>query len=153
MMLDKGNFDSIVEERKDKALRLHSEGCNCAQSVALALCDIVEADEDVMFRTLEGFGAGMGSFSETCGAISGGVAVIGCRNSAGLDVKKSKGSTYKVVRQLVSEFRDANGSTLCSELKGLETKVPLRSCDGCIEDACEMTLKLLKSMEASEVKA
>lgn len=137
-----------TEERCVEALRLHSEGCNCAQSVACALCDKVNADRDMMFRTLEGFGAGMGAFSETCGAISGGIAVLSYANSAGYDVKKSKGSTYKVTRRLVEEFREANGSTLCADLKGLKTKQPLRSCDGCIEDACAITLKLLADRDA-----
>lgn len=147
-MFDIGNLNEELALRKERALRLHAEGCNCAQSVACALCDIVDADQDELFRTLEGFGAGMGTLSETCGAISGGVAVIGCQNSAGFDVKKSKGSTYKTVRRLVSEFRSLNGSTLCCELKGVDTKVPLRSCDGCIEDACEITYRLLKDLKA-----
>lgn len=151
MMLDMGDFESEVNERKQLALKLHAEGCNCAQSVACALCDTVQADRDYLFRSLEGFGAGMGIFSETCGAISGGVALIGCRNSAGYEIKKSKGATYKIVRRFVEEFRSMNGSTLCSELKGIQTKKPLRSCDGCIEDACEIAYRLLKEMDESSL--
>ena len=136
---------------QQRALELHGQGCNCAQSVALALSDHVDMSEDELFRVMEGFGGGMGAFSETCGAISGGAAVIGMKTSAGIDVKKSKGATYKVVRRLVSGFRAKNGSTLCGELKGLTRadRTPLRSCDGCIEDAIELTCKLLDEIEGA----
>lgn len=139
-----------IAARRQRAIELHGQGCNCAQSVALALSDLIGMDEDDLFRVMEGFGGGMGGFSETCGAISGGVAVIGLKTSAGVDVKKSKGATYKVARRLARSFREANGSTLCSDLKGLTTadRTPLRSCDGCIEDAVELTCRLLAELDA-----
>ena len=138
-----------VAARQQRALELHSQECNCAQSIALALSDRVSVSEDELFRIMEGFGAGMGGFSETCGAISGGVAIIGMKTSAGVDVKKSKGATYKVTRRLVRAFQDKNGSTLCGELKGLTRadKTPLRSCDGCIEDAVALTCQLLDELD------
>ena len=138
-----------VAARQQRALELHSQGCNCAQSIALALSDRVSVSEDELFRIMDGFGAGMGGFSETCGAISGGVAIIGMKTSAGVDVKKSKGATYKVTRRLVRAFQDKNGSTLCGELKGLTRadKTPLRSCDGCIEDAVALTCQLLDELD------
>lgn len=141
-----------VAARQALALRLHGEGCNCAQSVACAVADIVGADERELFRLMEGFGAGMGGFSETCGAVSGGVAAIGFANSAGIDVKKSKGSTYRAAKRIVDGFREKNGSTLCGELKGLtsEDRRPLRSCDGCIEDAVALTCAVLDDLRTAQ---
>lgn len=137
-----------LESFKEEAARLHDSGCNCAQSVACALAGKVGADKDELFRSMEGFGAGMGGFSETCGAISGGIALVGIANSAGFDKKGTKGSTYKASKRIVQGFQSKNGSTLCKELKGLTSpeRKPLRSCQGCIEDAVELTCVVLDDL-------
>ena len=131
------------EARVARAMEMHKAGFNCAQCVACASADVVGLDENEAFRLMEGFGGGMGGFSETCGAISGGVATFGYLNSGGLQNPKTKGSTYKLARRLVKEFGEKNGSTLCGDLKGLTGGPVLRSCDGCIEDALCMTLDIL----------
>ena len=118
-----------------RALELHSMKYNCAQAVACTLAPLIGADEELCFRAAEGLGGGMGGLTETCGAVSGAAMAIGLANSNGQDDRTSKQATYRIVRKLVSDFREQNGSTLCPELKGIKTKQPLRSCDGCIVDA------------------
>lgn len=136
-----------TEARVARALELHKAGYNCAQCVGCACADLVGLDEDQVFRLMEGFGAGMGGFNQTCGAISGGVAILGSVNSGGTGHPKTKGSTYKLSRQLVDQFRAANGSSMCDELKGLTGGPVLRSCDGCIEDGLRLTLGILETLE------
>ncbi|MCI7442072.1 MAG: C-GCAxxG-C-C family protein, partial [Clostridium sp.] len=41
------------------------------------------------------------------------------------------------------EFREKNTSVICRELKGVDTNVVLRSCDGCIEDAARIAYNVL----------
>lgn len=127
----------------DKALALHAKNYNCAQCVACTLAPLVGADADDAFRMMEGFGAGMGGLTETCGAISGAVAALGMASSNGSADPTSKAATYRLVRRCVKEFREKNGATLCADLKGVETKTPLRSCDGCIEDAVRIGFGIL----------
>ncbi|MGI6590521.1 MAG: C-GCAxxG-C-C family protein [Eggerthellaceae bacterium] len=136
--------EDIRKDCVERALAMHARGYNCAQCVACALADYTDADADTLFRLMEGFGGGMGGFTETCGAISGGIAVLGNRLSGGMDHPHTKGDTYQFARELVSRFREQNGSTLCPELKGLTGGPVLRSCDGCIVDAVDLTLDLLE---------
>lgn len=131
------------EQAIEYAQQLHRAGYNCAQCVACACADRVGLDEDYAFRLMEGFGGGMGGFTETCGAISGGVAVLGFLNSGGTQNPHTKGSTYKLSREVVERFGEKNGSTLCKELKGLTGGPVLRSCDGCIDDAMRIMLDVL----------
>ena len=133
------------EARVAQALQYHSQGFNCAQCVACACADLVGLDEDEAFRLMEGFGGGMGGFNQTCGAISGGVAIFGYANSGGTANPKTKGSTYKLSKALVDRFREKNGSSFCDDLKGLSGGPVLRSCDGCIEDGLRLTLDVLES--------
>lgn len=137
-----------MESRVEKALENHMNGFNCAQAVACAYCDLVGADEETVFRAAEAFGLGMGGMQATCGAVSGAVMLAGLKNSCGdLNNPVSKGKTYKLSRQMVEEFQKKNGSTVCKELKGVETGCPLRSCGDCIADAAELVEKILFAEE------
>ncbi len=139
-------FDKRARQRYiDRALELHHSGYNCAQSVACALGDLTNLDEDTLFRVAEGFGGGMGGFTETCGALSGAVVILGLRTSGGTANPKTKARTYARTRPVVAAFREKNGATRCPELKGMTGGPVLRSCDGCIEDACNL---LLDAVEA-----
>ena len=72
-----------MSERIQKALENHKKGMNCCQAVACAFADVMDVDENTIFKLGEGFGAGMGGMQCTCGAVSGAVLVAGMKNSSG----------------------------------------------------------------------
>ncbi len=137
-----------TEHRVAIALDMHARGYNCAQAVACSLAEPAGYDEDACFRMMEAFGGGMGSHTETCGAISGAVAAVGYGMSSGIAGPISKQGTYAAVSQIPIRFRRKVGSTVCREIRqedenGIASDSPLRSCDGCIEDAVRMACELL----------
>ena len=133
-----------MESRVGKTLENHKKGYNCCQAVACAYCDLVGMDEATVFRAAEAFGAGMGGMQTTCGAVSGAVLLAGLKNSGGdLENPRTKGGSYQLSKQIVEEFRKKNTTVVCKELKGVETKQVLRSCDGCIEDAAALVEQIL----------
>lgn len=130
--------------RIEKALENHKKGYNCSQSVACAFCDKIGMDEKVMFQVMEAFGLGGGDTHGTCGAVAGAAAVVGMLNSTGnLDNPDSKQTSYRIAKELNEKFRNMNGSTICKEIKGIETGKVLRSCNGCIEDAAKLVCELI----------
>ena len=142
------NTKITMEERIAKSMELHKKGYNCCQAVACAFLDKTDLDEETMFRLTEGFGLGMGGMKGTCGAISGAVVLAGLKNSTGnLEKPDSKGSTYKLSKQIVNEFIEKNQSIVCKEIKGVETGEVLRSCNGCIKDAVILAGKILYGEE------
>lgn len=68
-----------------QAAEYHARGFNCAQAVACTLAPAVGLDPQTAFTLTEGFGAGMGGMTETCGAISGAVAIMGFVMSDGME--------------------------------------------------------------------
>lgn len=52
-----------------------------------------------------------------------------------------------MMKTLTGEFEKKNSSIICSQLKGVDTGTPLRSCNGCIEDAVELLDKYLLGTE------
>lgn len=125
--------------RAEKALEYHKKGYNCSQAVACTFCDKMNMEEEAVFRMMEGFGFGVSDSYGTCGAVTGMAAVLGTiLSTANLENPDSKQKTYAKVRDLVAKFREKNGSTICRDLKGMDTGKVLRSCDGCIEDAVNL---------------
>lgn len=130
-----------------QAAEYHARGFNCAQAVACTLAPAVGLDPQVTFTLTEGFGAGMGGMTETCGAISGAVAIMGFVMSDGMENPKTKGLTYKLSREIAKRFGEKNTTTVCGTLKGIGSdKGPLRSCPGCIDDAVEIACDVLKQL-------
>ena len=125
-----------IKARAEKAIELHSKGYNCAQAVACTFCDKTAFSEEQIFRMTEGLGLGMGCMEATCGAISAACVLSGLKNStAHLDSPDSKLTSYQASEQCIRAFLEKNGSLICRDLRGEDTGAPLRSCDGCIEDA------------------
>lgn len=125
--------------KAEEAANRHIKGYNCSQAVACAFCEDVGIDEETMFRLMEGYGSGMGSLGETCGAITGAVSILGMLHStANLDKPNSKGITYQYSKEVVNRFKEKNQATKCKDLKGIETGTPLRSCRDCVKDAASI---------------
>lgn len=122
--------------RIETAIAYHDKGYNCCQAVVCTFADKMGMNEKDCFKVSEGLGLGAGDMFGTCGAVAGMALVLGMVNSTGnLETPDSKTATYQRVRKLNEAFRIKNGSTICRELKGVETGRVMCSCQQCIEDA------------------
>ena len=78
-------------------------------------------------------------------AVSAMAAVVGMVESDGaLDAPKTKKESYTAMKALTAKFKEKNGTVVCKELKGVETKKVIRSCDGCVQDAAELLEEYLE---------
>ena len=132
-----------MPDRIQKAIDNHDKKYNCAQSVACAYCDLFGVDEQTTFRMAEAFGFGMGAM-ESCGAVTAMTILAGMKISDGnLSSPASKKLSYEVSKKMIDAFKEKNKTIVCSELKGLHTGEPIRSCNGCIEDAAKIVESVL----------
>ena len=130
--------------RVEACIERHNKGYNCAQAVACTYADLFGVDEALMFRMTEGYGLGMGCMEGTCGAVTGACTLAGLKNSSGdLNNTTTKGATYKLSKAIVQQFTAQNGSSICKELKGVETGKVLRPCQDCIRDAARLVESVL----------
>ena len=100
-----------------KAAELFLGGYNCAQSVAVAFCDVTGLDEKTTARAVSAFGGGMGRLREVCGAVSGMFFVLSFLygyDTPGDDESKKK--LYTEVQELAGKFRERCGSIICREI-------------------------------------
>ncbi len=130
--------------KKELAIAKHDIKFNCAQAVACAFAEEIGVDEKVLFTALEGFGLGMGGMEGTCGALSGAIMLAGLKNSDGnINAPATKAETYKLSKEMVTRFTEKTGSTVCKELKGIETGKVLCSCPDCICKGVEVVEEVL----------
>ena len=136
-----------------KALINHHSRYNCAQAVACAFASDFGYDEAEVFAMMEAFGFGMGTMS-VCGAVSAMNAVVGMKESCAEPGNSStKKKSYAISKAMHKAFAEKNGSVICRDIKGVDTKKVLRSCDGCIMDAAEIIEQYLNGeLEIPEPK-
>ena len=118
----------ISGQKAEMAVQLKSLGvCNCAQAVAAVLADQTGLTAEELKNITAGFCAGMGTMEATCGAL------IGAGVIAGLSTKGE--GTLKLTRQLLLEFKELSGATICKDLKTIIDGKPLCPCEQCVKNA------------------
>lgn len=117
-----------IKERAAQAAAWKAAGqCNCAQAVLKAFEDKLPVDADTLMKLGAGYAAGMGCMESTCGALIGAVMVAG----AATDGK----GTPRISKELLQNFQEKCGATICKDLKGVETGAPLCPCPECVRNA------------------
>ena len=76
------------------------------------------------------------AWAATCGALCGASMVMGLCNKSGKP-------TAAIMRELLHEFQEKAGATICKDLKGIETGRMLCSCDDCVRYAVRAAEKHL----------
>lgn len=118
---DKQPLTPELEARVQRAVDNFVQGYGCCQSVVAAFADLYNLDDTMAKRIAAGFGGGVGRMRMMCGAVSGIVILAGLDRGQidGAD-RKGKSMCYKVVQELLDEFKVQNGSVVCAELLGLK---------------------------------
>jgi C_GCAxxG_C_C family probable redox protein len=106
-----------MNNRTETAISKFMEGYNCAQAVFYSFCDDLRFDKNVALKLACGLGAGMGRKEEVCGAVTGGIIVIGNKFGRGdKDDRSATETTYKKTRELMDNFTGKHGSYICRKL-------------------------------------
>ena len=115
-----------MKTKSDIAEEKFLSGYNCAQAVLYAFCDALQFDKNAALKLACGFGAGMARKQEICGAVSGGILVIGLKHGRGeREDKPQTEETYRKVRELMSRFESTHGSCQCRALlNGCDLNTP-----------------------------
>lgn len=136
----------------EQAVRLFGEGMNCAQAVLSAFAPELGLDLPTAVRLGTALGGGMGGLGRTCGAVTGGMLVLGLKAGG---TGKAREKTYELVRELVSRFEARHNTAKCRELIGpIDTPEALQAareknlfrtlCPAFVRDAAEIVQELMK---------
>lgn len=105
----------------EKAAVCFEKGFNCAQAVFAPYGEECGLDPETALKLAAGFGAGIGSMGETCGAVSGAVMAIGLKyGRSKVGDMAAKERTNELVQEFAKRFKARNGSLVCKKLLGLD---------------------------------
>ena len=101
---------------------------NCAQAVIMAFKEEIGLSEEKLLAMGSGFGSGMGGMEATCGALCGAAMTMGFLNKSGQPTKL-------LTSEMLAEFKEKAGATICKDLKGIGTGKVLCPCPDCVRIA------------------
>jgi len=108
-----------MKTSSETASEKFTSGYNCAQSVLWAFAPRLGLDPDTALKIACGFGTGMGRREEVCGAVTGGIMVLGLK--FGRDETKGRSATeetYTKTQELMRRFEAKHNSCICRQLLG-----------------------------------
>jgi C_GCAxxG_C_C family probable redox protein len=111
-----------MSDKVTGAVETHRDtGFNCAQSVLGQFAPEMGMDTDIAAKVACGFGSGMGRSGNMCGAVTGGILVLGLKyGMSDPEASQDKEKTYEKVRNLLNMIREKCGSVNCKDLLGVD---------------------------------
>ena len=156
-----------MNAKHDAAMQKFLAGYNCAQSVLYAFGPDLGLDGETALKVATGLGAGIARRGEVCGALTGGILVLGLKYGRGGQQDRSATEhTYQKTLELMARFEKQHGSCLCRVLlEGCDLRTPEgqqyfkahdflhKTCAPCVQSVVETLTELLNSPEAESASA
>jgi C_GCAxxG_C_C family probable redox protein len=139
------------------ANELFNRGYNCAQALLASFGVDLGLNRDMALKIASPFGGGIGRMGEACGAVTGGLMIIGLKYGITEPGFEKKMKTYEVVSTFIEQFKNRNKSRsiFCSELisfrmnqgktlKQEEKDIIQTKCPRFVQDAAEIIEEILQ---------
>jgi len=110
--------DKILEE---KVIQLVTEsfwkGFHCSEAVLIGMAEYMGVTSDLIPKIATGFGGGIAGSGSVCGALIGGVMVIGIKYGRS-EVAETQADqrTKKLTQQFIQQFKKEAGSFFCYDI-------------------------------------
>ena len=135
--------------RKEKAIELFNKRYNCAQSIMLAYCDLVNISEDMAFKLASGFEGGIVKLGKTCGTINASVMLLSLKygESNKQDVN-NKMKKREIIRNFINEFMEnhkngMNCTDILTEEKDKVYTMHSEKCAKTVGEVCDLLDKYM----------
>jgi C_GCAxxG_C_C family probable redox protein len=108
-----------MKTRSEAATEKFLSGYNCAQSVLWSFSQELLLDPNSALKVACGFGAGIAQRQEVCGAVTGGIMVLGLKYGRGEGQDRTATEeTYAKIQELMHLFETKHGTCNCRQLLG-----------------------------------
>lgn len=138
-------------DRSDIAKELFLGDFNCAQSVLITFAKDFGYSKELAAKLAAGFGGGIGKTQGPCGAVTGGIMVLGMMaGDKANSYDELKDQAYKKAREFIKRFESEFKSTSCMDLidcdlntregeeKFRELEIKKNVCARCVQGAVKI---------------
>ncbi len=81
-------------------------------------------ENELIPKIATAFGGGIGHLGSLCGALTGGIMVIGIRHGTNEPKLEKRLKAYQLAQEFYKRFAKENGSVFCREIIGYDLSVP-----------------------------
>lgn len=110
-----------IEKVYQLGVSYHKSCTGCAQCTVAALLEVMDMDNDEIFKAASGLSGGIGlSANGSCGALTGGALVIGLLFGRDIDdfpAPMAAATSYDLVKELHDYFMAEFGSCRCADIQ------------------------------------
>lgn len=135
-----------------RMLELHQQGFNCSQILLMLGLEARGEDNPGLIRTMTGLGGGLGFSGKTCGALIGGVCLLGLYAGRGTPEETEHDRFLLMIDELVQWFERETGQVYgginCGDILGEELAQKLVS-PKCANIVIEMNNKIKEILVAN----
>jgi len=141
----------------DTAEKRFKEGFSCSQAIFSAFAEEEGIGRETALRIASSFGGGMARMGDTCGAVTGGMMVLGLKFGRSVaDDDEAKEKNYSLVHEFVERFNGKFEHSICRDLLGFEPGSPEgmqrfrdepeleKRCGGFVREAAEILEELIR---------
>jgi len=104
-----------MESKVDQAVNYFQNGLSCSQAMFLTFGQEFGVDKTLALKISTPFSGGMARMSQTCGAVTGALMVLGLKYATG---KEAKEKLFALENEFADKFKSRNNSLNCKELLG-----------------------------------
>ena len=147
-----------MKTKSEAAMEKFLAGYNCAQSILYAYGPDLGLDGETALKVATGLGAGMGRRGEVCGALTGGILVLGLKyGRGGQQDRSATEDTYQKTLELLARFERRHGSCSCRVLLDgcdlqtaegqqffKEHDLLHKTCVGCVQSVAEDLARMVE---------
>mgnify|MGYP001169817385 FL=1 len=121
-----GINEELIAEAQTRAGNYYRNGYNCAEALFLTFREYIAPDlnEDLV-RLVTPLGRGLGGSGCSCGALTGGVVILGAVKGR-TSPDQSRDTAYDYANEFHNRFKKEFGSTCCRVLNKLDFSDPSR---------------------------
>lgn len=117
--------NGIQYEAQRKAYNYLLQGFNCSQSILLTMQELLGLRDELTLKAATGFAGGIGNMGSLCGALAGGVMVIGLKyGRSKLEEEALKEKTYTLCAEWYKRFKNNFGSSNCYDILKVDLSNP-----------------------------
>jgi C_GCAxxG_C_C family probable redox protein len=138
------------------AVQMFNDGFSCSQAMLASFAPRYGLDRETALKLASPFGGGMGRQGLVCGALTGGIMVLGLHGGRTRpDDEETRDRNDELVRELTARYRELGGTVMCNDLTGVDISDPVartaakedgvyeKVCPGLVRHAATIVLELI----------